>query len=106
MRPAADAEMDVRFRQAEVGKDHVGHFRVVVLPSVHDDRFCPRLFRERVIQRSDLHEIWTGAADEMHDHGDSYLRWPGGAEGTASRMAGSCVSIASAATVLPIRCNN
>ena len=33
----ADAEVDVRVRDAQVGEEDVGHARVVVLAGVHDD---------------------------------------------------------------------
>ena len=72
---AADSKVDRRLRKLQIREERVGHVRVVVLAGMHDARAAPRLLRQGVIERRDLHEIGARSSDEVdceraiHDHG-------------------------------------
>ena len=52
---AADVEMDVRLRHAEVGEERVRHVGVAVLAGMDDSRRAPGFGRERVVMRAPDH---------------------------------------------------
>ena len=62
---AADFEMKMRLRQAQVAEERVRHVGVVVLAGVHDARRAPGSRCERVVERRDLHEVRARRGDEM-----------------------------------------
>ena len=67
---AADPEMVMRLRQAQIGEKRVGHVDVVVLAGMDQDRLAPRLSEHGVIKRRHLHEVGAGGGYEMgFDHG-------------------------------------
>ena len=67
VRAAAHLEMEVRLGQPQVAEERVRHVGVVVLPGMDDLRGTPRLARERVVQRRDLHEVRPGGGDQVDD---------------------------------------
>ena len=66
MRAAADAEMKVRIRHAEVFEYRVRHVVIVVLTGMHKHRLCPVGSRQCVIERRDFHEIRPGGRYQMN----------------------------------------
>src|SRR3546814_13568948 len=66
MRAAADAEMMVRRRQAEVGKEAVRHVDVIVLSGMDQCRHAPVLPLQHVVERRNLHEVGPGRGDKVN----------------------------------------
>src|SRR3546814_11998492 len=66
MRAAADAEMMVRRRQAEVGKEAVRHVDVIVLSGMDQCRHAPVLPLKHVVERRNLHEVGQGPGEKVN----------------------------------------
>jgi hypothetical protein len=61
-------------RQPEIGKDVVGHRRVIMLSGVDDRRRKVGRGGQRVPERRDLHEIGSGSGDQVNT-GNSSHEW-------------------------------
>src|SRR3546814_20761159 len=66
MRAAADAEMMVRRRQAEVGKEAVRHVDVIVLSGMDQCRHAPVLPLQHVVERRHIRDVGPGRGDKVN----------------------------------------
>ena len=73
MRSGADAEVEVRLRNSELGEEDVRHRRVVMLPGMHDQaRRSSRHLRsrlDRAADRCELHELRARTHDLHQPNG-------------------------------------
>src|SRR5207249_4555774 len=88
----ADTQMDVRFRDVQILEKDVRHRLVVMLTRVHQTGFEEiRALPKLAQQRSDFHEVRTGAGDE--EKTERTARRSGGTGGgpwTGSRPGTGC----------------
>src|SRR3546814_5587877 len=73
MRAAADAEMMVRRRQAEVGKEAVRHVDVIVLSGMDQYRHEPVLPLQHVVASRNLADVWPGRGDKRSEEHKSQI---------------------------------
>src|SRR5450755_3256480 len=64
---AAHFKMMGGLGKGEVGKERIGHVRVVVLSGVHDLRAAPVRAGKFMVERRDLHEIGSRGRDQVHE---------------------------------------
>ena len=69
MAAATCAQVDMGLRQFQVLKKGIRHVEVVVLSCMYDLRLQPRLLAERMVKRSDLHEIGACGGDQVDGAG-------------------------------------
>ena len=68
MGAAPHGQMDGRIGQLQVPEERIRHIEVVVLAGMDNNRLCPGLAFQPVVERGYLHEVGPGHGDQMDYH--------------------------------------
>ena len=72
MAARTDAEMMIRRRQTQIGKDRIGHVGIIMLTGMDQDRLKVWGGSQRVPERRDFHEVGPRSGNHVNSGNASH----------------------------------